>query len=60
MQLLKIFDSIQREYAFYNYLTSDRKYLHLSYIDLNKSNDPNSYNEFFDQLNIIEKIYCTI
>lgn len=55
MEFIKIRDFIPLEHAFNNYITLDRKYLHLSYLPLNES-----YNNFFDQLNQSINTYKTV
>ncbi len=60
MKELKIFDSTQEKSTPNNYLTLDRKYLHLYEINLKESFNTKLYDEFFDQLNNTQNIYSTV
>ncbi len=60
MEYLKICNLIQEEISFDNYLTSDRKYLHLNNLRLKQTFKTKLYDEFFDQLNLNQNTYMTV
>jgi hypothetical protein len=57
MELLNIVENEHKGSTFDNFLTFNRKFLYLSYLPLNNGSDTQSYNEFFDQLDLTEQTY---
>ncbi len=61
MEIIKIYGMSETHKNIYDsYLTSDGKYLHLSYLPLENSCREELYDDFFEELNKNQNIYKTV